>query len=470
MSTKSNRDYRPNYHYAPPFGWINDPNGLVFDEGIWHLFAQHNPHEPVWGPMHWRHATSTDLVHWQDRGIALAPDELGMIFSGSAVIDHGNTSGLGQGRDPMILMFTHHGEHEQQSIAYSNDGMHFTTYAGNPVIPNADKRNFRDPKVFRNDILNCWSVIIAAGDHADFYASEDLIHWHKTGEFGAKENTLGGVFECPDLFPLTAPDGSRVWALIQSMAVPGPFGSSRMQYFLGEFDGETFHETLPSPHAKILDSGYDNYAAVTFDNSGDRRLMIGWAAVPGYAMDEPTNEFCSIMTCVREVTLAQTDAGLRLAFKPVTPEFDLVEIPQLPKPENLQMPWRYLPKAEGDLPADLFHVRVEAESGFQLTLSNDAGEELNVYISNEQRLVVDRSRAGLRDFNPLFASGLCSVMTADRTLRGPVTVDLYFDRMIAEVFADGGTVVNSSVVFPTAPYQKATLQGAGKLWIGGAKA
>lgn len=276
MSTQGSRDFRPRFHYTPPKGWINDPNGPLYEDGIWHLFAQHYPHDTVWGPMHWIHATSKDLLNWENQGIALSPDErLGLIFSGSAVIDRGNTSGLGRERDPMICMYTHHGEHEQQSIAFSEDRMHFTPYEGNPVIPNSDLPDFRDPKVFRNDLLGCWSVVIAAGDHVEFHASPDLLHWHKTGEFGQAENKLGGVFECPDLFPLPAPDGSVLWVLIASMALPREFGGSRTQYFLGMFDGNTFVETHSSLRAKLIDSGYDNYAAVTFSGA-EKPCIIGW--------------------------------------------------------------------------------------------------------------------------------------------------------------------------------------------------
>ena len=463
MSTKGNRDYRPAHHYAPPLGWINDPNGLVYDNGIWHLFAQHYPDAPHWGPMHWLHASSADLLNWRDHPIALMPDKkLGYIFSGSAVIDHGNTSGLGENGNPMILMYTHHGEYEQQSIAFSDDRIRFTPYAGNPVIPNTTKKDFRDPKAFWNEQKDCWSVVIAAGDHVEFHASKDLIHWYKTGEFGAKENKLGGIFECPDVFPLNAPDGTTIWVLIASMAMAESFGGHRTQYFLGQFDGDTFRETMPLEYARILDSGYDNYAAVTFGNA-EKRLLLGWGMSWAYAKDTPTNEFCGVMTYARELSLAETDTGLRLASKPVTPEFELVEIPA--KTESEVPDSRYVPKTEAELPGELFHVRVESESPFTLSLSNEDGETLNVSLSTEQHLVVDRVHAGKNDFSPLFESGLFSVMSTPRNNRGIVKMDLYFDRMIAEIFMDEGTVVNSTVVFPEKPYQKVTLVGAGKLFM-----
>lgn len=466
MSTKGNRDYRPAFHYAPPFGWINDPNGLTYENGVWHLFAQYYPDAPVCGPMHWCHATSSDLLNWKHHGVALAPDQLGTIFSGSAVIDKGNTSKLGHGVDPMILMYTSHGEHEQQSIAYSDDRMNFTPYEGNPVIANTTQKDFRDPKVIRNEKLNCWTMVIAAGDHAEFHASEDLIHWRKTGEFGTKENKLGGVFECPDLFPLTAPDGSIVWVLIASMALEEPFGGHRTQYFLGNFDGETFHETIYAPHARLLDSGYDNYAGVCFSGA-EKPTLLSWAMAWAYACFTPTNEFCGIMTYARELSLIETATGLQLASKPVAPEFDLREIPAQTPPSPL--PRHYTERTVGELPEDLFHVRVEADEAFTLALSNEDGEVLNVSVSTEQKLVVDRVCAGKNDFSPIFASGLFSVTTAQRTGRGKMTMDLYFDRMIAEVFMDNGTVTNTTLVFPEKPYSKATLWGKGKLWIGGVK-
>lgn len=463
MSTKSNRDFRPKYHYAPPAGWINDPNGLTYENGTWHLFAQHYPHDTVWGPMHWIHATSTDLLNWEPQGVPLAPDHLGMIFSGSAVIDEGNTSGLGKEKDPMIAMYTSHGEHEQQSIAFSEDRVNFTPYEGNPVIANDTMPDFRDPKVFRNKILNCWTVVLAAGDHVDFYASKDLIHWEKTGEFGATENTLGGVFECPDLFPLTAPDGSELWVLIASMALPREFGGSRTQYFLGQFDGRTFTETVVSPTAKLIDTGYDNYAAVSFAGA-QKPIILGWGTSWCYADKEPTNEFCGVMTYARHVALVNTDEGIRLANIPVTPKFTNMT----PAVEESVVPERkFLPVvSKAKLPGEVFTAHIEAEGAFTLTISNAKGEALRVSLDNEHRFVVDRINSGMRDFHPLFEQGLMGVTVTPRLMKGKVVLDLYFDRMIAEIFADEGTFTNTQLVFPTEPYTEASVIGKAKLWVG----
>ena len=238
MSTKAPRDFRPALHYTPKKGWINDPNGLVYARGKYHLFAQYGP-EPHWGDIHWSHAESPDLLHWRDLPNAIAPDGLGMAFSGSAVYDEENVSGLGTpDNPPIIAMYTSHGEQEQQSIAYSLDGESFIKYPGNPVIHNTEKPDFRDPKVFKNP-KGGWTVVLAAGDHVEFYGSEDLLHWQKTGSFGPDGNYSKGVWECPDLFPL-ALGGREVWVLLVSMgACPENLGS-RTQYFLGNFDGETF--------------------------------------------------------------------------------------------------------------------------------------------------------------------------------------------------------------------------------------
>ena len=467
MASKGNRDFRPKYHYAPPVGWINDPNGLLYENGTWHLFAQHYPNDTVWGPMHWRHATSEDLLHWQDRGVALYPDEkLGFIFSGSAVIDRGNTSGLGKDCDPMILMYTSHGEHEQQSIAFSDDRINFTPYAGNPVIPNTALKDFRDPNVFRNEIKNCWTVIIAAGDHVEFHSSENLIDWHKTGEFGAKENKLGGVFECPEMLKLKAPDGSDIYALIASMALPREFGGSRTQYFLGTFDGDTFTQTTAAGEALLLDSGFDNYAAVGFKYAAEP-IILGWGTSWNYAADEPTNEFCGMMTYARKCSIVNTDCGLRLATLPITPEFSMAEAKIVPPPQTR---FPMAPKQTAAINGEVFHVHVEAEGQFMVSLRNDAGEELRFGFDNERNYFVDRTAAGRDDFNAYFRSGLMSVVKTQRLVSGPIQLDMYFDKALAEVFADGGIYASSTLAFPNAPYTVAEMTGKGKMTVGCDKA
>ena len=450
-------DRRPEYHFTPAVGWINDPNGLVWDDGVWHLFAQHYPYDTAWGPMHWLHATSTDLIHWKEQGIAIYPDDAhGMAFSGSAVIDADGTAGFG--KNAMILIYTGHGEWEQQMIVGSRDRVNFEHCAVDPVIANWDKPDFRDPKVIRNPALNGWTMIVAAGDHDDFYHSNDLLHWRKTGEFRAAADTSGAVYECPDLFPLTAPDGDTVWVLVNSLTFPAEMGGNRTVYFLGDFDGNVFHETRPSKSLTYIDTGFDDYAGVTFANA-DRPIMVGWGVSWAYGPDIPTSGYRGNMTCARELSLIDTNAGLRLAAKPIVPKYTLERVPS----QSLSVGDM---SAKGVLTEEVFHIRVEAMPGFTLTLDNEVGETLIISVDKNDRFTIDRSHAGEADFNALYASELFSIMRAPRLLSGTVTLDLYFDHIIAEIFLDDGAMVNTSLVFPTVPYRTATLNGIGQLWIG----
>ena len=259
-NTRYPEQHRNQFHFSPDSMWMNDPNGMVYYEGEYHLFYQHYPDSNVWGPMHWGHAVSTDLVHWEHLPIALYPDSLGYIFSGSAVVDWENTSGLGQnGQPPMVAIFTHHDpvgekagkiDFQYQSIAYSNDkGRTWTKYQGNPVVPNPGIRDFRDPKVIWDKDSKQWIMVFAAWDHVKFYGSPNLKDWTYLSDFGKEWGAHTGVWECPDLFPLNI-DGTeeQKWVLLLSLN-PGSYnGGSGTQYFIGDFDGKEF--TLDPDFAK----------------------------------------------------------------------------------------------------------------------------------------------------------------------------------------------------------------------------
>ena len=295
LATGYGEQHRPQFHFSPPGHWMNDPNGMVFYEGEYHFFYQHYPDSSVWGPMHWGHAVSADLVHWQQLPIALYPDALGYIFSGSAVVDWNNTSGLGQnGKPPLVAMFTYHNmaaekagrkDCESQGIAYSNDrGRTWTKYAANPVLPNpGNRKDFRDPKVIWEEVSRQWVVALAVGDHIEFWGSPDLKKWSHLSDFGKDLGAHGGVWECPDLFPMAVdksggdfkspPDSpQQQWVLIVNLNPGGPNGGSGTQYFVGDFDGKNF--TLDADFAKYvpkgkgvwLDLGKDNYAVVTWSD------------------------------------------------------------------------------------------------------------------------------------------------------------------------------------------------------------
>lgn len=253
--------HRPQFHFSPEGNWMNDPNGMVYYEGEYHLFYQYYPEATVWGPMHWGHAVSNDLVRWEHLPIALYPDKLGWIFSGSAVVDKNNTSGFGtNGKGPLVAIFSHHSQpiektgsdkFQYQSIAYSNDkGRSWTMYEGNPVVPNPGIRDFRDPKVIWHDESQKWIMTVTALDHIKFYNSPDLKNWTYLSDFGKTVGSHDGVWECPDLFPLVDDQGQKKWVLLQNMNPGNPNGGSGCQYFVGDFDGKKF--TLDPAFANFL--------------------------------------------------------------------------------------------------------------------------------------------------------------------------------------------------------------------------
>ncbi len=450
MSTKGIRDFRPTLHYSPIMGWINDPNGLVCVDGVYHLFSQYDPDVQHTGPVFWDHAISTDLIHWEHLPIALTPDLMGSIFSGSAVYDEKNTSGFGKdGKAPIVAMFTHHHrsedgdrdhDYEQQSIAYSTDGVHFTKYEGNPVLPSRE-RNFRDPKVFPNPIKGGWSVVTVAGDRVRFYHSENLRDWEKTGEFGPEGNYSEGVWECPDLFPLEV-NGETKWVLLVSMGPRRENHGSRTQYFTGTFDGDTFICDGRFNQIEPIDTGLDNYAGVTFDNAPER-ILISWASNWIYARETPTYDYCGIQTIPRVLSLVDTPkGGIRLASKPVSDDCFSEGVP-----------------SDGTLPGEVFKLTVTGSGASAVTLANDKGQTFVFGVNEENEAYIDRRNAGAKDFSPVFAEDWFSVNKASRFYDGQWTLELTFDRSICELFLDHGTRAFSQLVFPDSPYTTVSATG-----------
>ena len=498
-------DYRPAVHFTPPANWTNDPNGMVYLNGKYHLFYQYYPLAPHWGPMHWGHAVSGDLLHWKHLPTALYPDELGCIFSGSCVYDQDNLSGLGsEEKPPLLAVFTHHsmdGKHtEHQSLAYSTDYEHFEKYYGNPLIPNPGQKDFRDPKVFWNPVRKCYSLVLAAGDHVEFYASHDLKSWEKTGEFKAGEHGLGGVCECPDCFPLPVEDiggsagesyaaatadsnsaGSipkEKWVLVISMILPREqIGKNndvydRMshitQYYVGEFDGDTFHYTQKCEVPLLLDYGTDNYAAVTFQNL-EEKVMIGWADNWDYANFAPsdTSGFRGKMTLGRRMKLVSTPQGLRITFS--FEGLDSLRACSFP-----------LSPGENRLRSPSFGLKVTVNGPGSVLFKNQRGEMLAVRVTDSE-IIVDRTQAGQDDFSEAYAlpaygrthvprllkslsrkaSGeTCETGSGDETAQKQSSVmEIVLDKCILEVLADDGLVPVTAGVYPVKPYEKICVTG-----------
>ena len=451
--------YRPGYHFSPAAHWMNDPNGMVYYEGTYHLFYQYYPNASVWGPMHWGHATSTDLVSWKELPIALFPDSLGYIFSGSAVVDAKNTSGFGKdGKTPLVAIFTHHdpkgekaGTHtfQNQSLAYSLDaGKTWTKYAGNPVLKNPGIQDFRDPKVSWNEVAKKWVMTLATKDRITFFSSPNLKDWTKESEFGEKLGAHGGVWECPDLFPLTL-NGKTHWVLIVNLNPGGPNGGSGTQYFVGSFDGHTF--TPLNDKTKWADYGPDNYAGVTWGNTGARKIFLGWMSNWEYANQVPTSPWRNATTVPRELALRQVGSEIYLTSQPVKELAKLagsVVVLKNLKASAVALDLTNKLKFRGDkfsLTLNTAQLR-----DFALVLSNTAGEELRLgYDGKAKQYFIDRSKAGPSGFSPKFAGRhttprLATLPAADLTL--------YVDATSVELFGDGGLSTSTELFFPSKPF------------------
>jgi len=460
--TAFDEPYRPQVHFSPPQKWMNDPNGMVFHEGTYNLFYQYYPDSTVWGPMHWGHATTTDLVHWQHQPIALYPDSLGYIFSGSAVVDVKNTSGFGRnGKAPMVAVFTHHdpkgessGRHDYQneSLAYSlDDGRSWTKYAGNPVLRTPGINDFRDPKVMWYEPTQKWIMSLATHDRISFYSSPDLKTWTPQSDFGSSDGAHGGVWECPDLFPLRS-GSEEIWVLLVSINPGGPNGGSATQYFTGQFNG---HEFIPfEDRVRWIDHGPDDYAGVTWSNTGTRKIFLGWMSNWLYGQQVPTGSWRSAMTVPRELSIVKVKDRYIVASKPVAELKALEEKPsvwQNPKTNG----WN------GSNDPGILHgparitISSDALRSFALTLSNEAGEKVIVgYDRSKNEYYIDRSASG----DVSFVKGFGARYTAPRTgTQSAADLTLIVDRASVELFADGGLTAMTAIFFPSRPYTRYAL-------------
>jgi fructan beta-fructosidase len=459
--------HRPQFHFSPPANWMNDPNGMVYHNGEYHLFYQYYPNATVWGPMHWGHAVSKDLIHWENLPIALYPDKLGLIFSGSAVIDKQNSSGFGtKNNPPMVAMFTYHlmeGEKagrtdfQYQGIAYSHDnGRTWTKYDKNPVIPNTENiKDFRDTKVFWHEQTKQWKVVFAVGNHVRFYSSPNLKEWKLDSEFGKNDGTHGGVWECPDIFPMQI-GGKTKWVLLVSINPGGANGGSATQYFIGDFDGKTFRNDNKSDEILWLDYGRDNYAGVTWSNTpNNRRIFLGWMSNWDYAQKVPTEKWRSAMTLPRELSLKQTEKGLRLVQNPVKETEKLrnnqfLSVKNQAIEKDLSIGGEKSSLVEMDLEIDLSKTTAK-EFGVELRNTKDEAYKIS-YNIEARKFISDRTNSGKKDFTENFAvkQHFANRLSNNNLLK----LHLIFDKVSVEMFADNGEIVMTDIFFPTEDFTR----------------
>ena len=449
--------FRPVYHHTPAYGWMNDPNGMFYKDGVYHLYFQWNPYGSVWANMHWGHSTSTDLMHWNFEGCAIVPDAWGAIFSGSCVVDHNNTAGFGKGA--VVAFYTSAkatpwGDVQSQSMAYSLDnGKTFTKYEGNPILTSSEK-DFRDPKVFWYAPGKHWVMILAVGQHMEIYSSVNLKEWKKESEFGAMQGAHGGVWECPDLVEIPV-EGTREkkWVLICNLNPGGPFGGSAAQYFVGSFDGKKFVNES-STQTKWMDWGKDNYATVTWNNAPDGRcIALGWMSNWQYANNVPTRQYRSANTLARDLTLYREGQELYLKSTPSSEvkkaRGKKVSIPSFKVSEKHEMVNLFEEK-QGAYEVEIV-IQNAGASKIAFCLLNDKGEKVSMYYDlNRKQFVMDRSESGKVDFSKDFPAVTVAPVNVDKEL----TLRLFVDRSSIEAFGEDGKFVMTNLVFPSQPYVK----------------
>ena len=465
--------YRPHFHFTPKQNWINDPNGMFFYNGYYHLYYQYHPEGNKWGPMHWGHAISVDLITWREQPIALYPDELGYIFSGSAVVDVDNTSGFGiEGQSPVVAIYTSHDpkkekiesiDVETQSIAFSLDeGLTWTKYEGNPVIKNPGIRDFRDPKVIWDTVNNQWILTLAASQKTMFYTSENLKDWEFASEFGEGIGNHEGVWECPDLFPMVVEGSEDIkWVHIVSIGSGGTNGGSATQYFVGDFDGKQFtvdtefEAAMQNQHDFWVDYGKDNYAGVTWaniPNSDGRKIFIGWMSNWQYANEVPTETWRGSMTIARELKLIKEDT-YRLTILPVqeVQNYRTVKF----KKERVQIDEgiKLIDSESIDLTRSEINFKIAdiSDKSFSMEVKNDKGEAVSFgYDKAKRSFYIDRSQAGRTDFSENFGN---AISWAPRTSKeNKLTAKILLDKTSIELFFDEGKTVMTEIFFPTEPF------------------
>ena len=467
FDTSNVEKYRPAFHHTPLYGWMNDPNGMFYKDGVWHLYYQYNPYGSKWQNMSWGHSTSTDLVNWEHHPVAIEPNSLGQVFSGSCVADSDNTAGFG--KDAVIALYTSAGINQMQSLAYSTDnGETFTIYPGNPIITLESEA--RDPNMFRNDETKEWNLLLAhALDHEMLiFTSPDLKEWTLQSAFGKGLGAQGGVWECPDMrhLPVEGTDESK-WVLICNLNPGGPFGGSAAQYFTGDFDGRKFTADTDSEGnvpTKWMDYGKDHYATVSWSGAPDgRNVVIGWMSNWQYAAEVPTHQYRSANTLPRDISL----------FKGADGQYYLKTVPS---PELLALrghrtvsakgksfgksPVKFaLPEANDGICEINMSLNARKADKVTITLANSQGEKVDMtFDPSASTFSFDRTQSGLTDFSHDFPAVVTAPTLRDSTSQ---SLRIFVDRSSIEVFDGEGNFVLTNLVFPGSPYTTLSLAADG---------
>ena len=430
FDTTNREHFRPLYHHTPVYGWMNDPNGMFYKDGVWHLYYQWNPYGSQWENMTWGHSTSRDLIHWEAQPTAIEADWLGSIFSGSCV-----TNG-----DEVVAMYTSAGHHQTQSIAVSKDGGRtFTKYAGNPVLTTSDVADFRDPRPFWNEDIKAWNLILAAGQEMRIYSSKDLKSWKYESSFGKEYGNHGGVWECPDLFELRNGENEKMrkWVLICNINPGGPFGGSATQYFVGQFDGHKFTCESKPEITKWLDYGKDHYATVSFYNAPDnRRTVLAWMSNWQYANQVPTKQFRSANSIARDLGLFECKGE---TYVSVVPSKEMLAVRGVKVKQ----------------PTEACEIVIDVKKQAEIVLSNAKGEQVTMkYDGLKQTFTMDRTKSGDVSFSEAFPC-----VTEAPTYGTIKQLRLFIDRCSIEAFDTEGKMAMTNLVFPSEPYNSIKVKG-----------
>ncbi len=422
FDTTNSEKFRPLYHHTPTYGWMNDPNGMFYKDGVWHLYFQYNPYGSQWENMTWGHSTSRDLIHWEAQPLAIEADWLGAIFSGSCVTN---------GND-VVAFYTSAGQHQAQSMAVSKDGgKTFEKFSGNPVLT-SNVPDFRDPKAFWNEDAKIWNLILAAGQEMRIYSSRDLKEWKYESSFGSEYGNHGGVWECPDLFKI-----NNKWVLLCNINPGGPFGGSATQYFVGNFDGHKFTcESMPKV-TKWMDYGKDHYATVSFYNAPEnRRVVLAWMSNWQYANEVPTKQFRSANSIPRDLGIFTFGEE---TYVSVVPSKEMLVVRG----------------AKAKKPTEACEIVVDMKSSADITLSNAMGEQVVMrYDAQKQTFSMDRMKSGDTSFSEAFP-----VVTTAPTYGSIRQLRIFIDKCSIEAFDADGKMAMTNLVFPSVPYDNVKVKG-----------